>query len=205
MFRFPQAADSRPAMPDRTRHLLRRAGLFGAGLILLWVALQVAPPRASEPPSNPLTETVEADDGVAVRSLSSTPRLFTFGNLLVVLLLAGGGGAAIFLRRRSRVQGGPAIPLQALGQMSLAPNQQLRLIRCGDDVLLLGVTAGQITLLKTYRPEELETAEALAPAVREASTHAASSARPAAASSSFARLLHEQVGMSLTSPKRQAS
>ena len=88
--------------------------------------------------------------------------------------------------------------LETLGHMSLAPNQQLRLVRCGDDVLLLGVTSGQISLLKSY--DSVEFAEAN-------SIHdegvASSLASTASEEVSFARLLQQQVGRSLTFKKSE--
>ena len=206
MFRFPQQAASRTASPERTRHLLRRALLFGAGLALLWVALQLVPQRAPSPVAVPITEASEADDGVAVRSRPASSTLFSAGNITVLVLLLGGAGAAFFLRRRSKEGGSAAMTLQTLGQMSLAPNQQLRLVRCGDDVLLLGVTSGQITLLKTYDAVAFDEAASEEPA---GSLFSEPSARPAAApasdESAFARLLRQQVGGSLTVQKSEVS
>jgi flagellar protein FliO/FliZ len=195
MFRFPQQAAARTASPARTSHLLRRALLFGAGLILLWVALQLAPKRVPAPAEMPRAKASdEADDGVAVRSRASTPSLFSAGNVAVFVLLAGGAGAAFYLRRRSRERGGPSLAIHSLGQMSLAPNQQLRLIRCGDDVLLLGVTAGQITLLKQYEWV----------AFAEADVREAPEAAPASDETAFGTLLRQQLGGSFAVLKREA-
>ncbi len=201
MFRFPQPAASRAASPERTRHLLRRALLFGAALALLWVALQLAPQRAPAPGAVPITEASEVDDGVAVRSrpASSTPTLFSAGNVAVLVLLLGGAGFAFFLRRRSKDGGSAAMMLQTLGQMSLAPNQQLRLVRCGDDVLLLGVTSGQITLLKAYDSIEFAGANSI-----KDEAAASSYASPGSDEVSFARLLRQQVGNSFTLQKSEA-
>ena len=40
--------------------------------------------------------------------------------------------------------------------MQLAQGQQLRLVRCGGEVLLLGVTGGQISLLRRYPDDAFE-------------------------------------------------
>ena len=69
----------------------------------------------------------------------------------VLLLLAGGGALAYYLhRRQDATTGRTAAPIEPMGSFTLAPNQQLRLVACNDEVLLLGVTAQQITLLKSY-------------------------------------------------------
>ena len=72
------------------------------------------------------------------------------GYVLVVLILAAGGALALFLRRRVRPQAPGTAALHTLSHLSMGPNQQLRLVACGGDVLLLGITSGQITLLKSY-------------------------------------------------------
>ncbi len=196
MFRFPQSTVSSTANPGRTRHLLRRAVLFGTGLLLLWAALQLAPQRSSASPTGPPIASEEPDDGVAAYSLPSSPRLVTGGNIAVVFLLAGGVGLAVYLRRRTREQGGMPLSLHTIGQMSLAPNQQLRLIRCGEDVLLLGVTANQITLLKEYAGEDFKPDEAFRPVSAASSGVTPEPLRNTVSPSSFARLLREQVGLS---------
>lgn len=191
MFRFFHRPSSRAATPPSTRHLLRRAGFFGAALVLLWLALQLAPQRAPAPPTTPpLAEATARDDGVAVRSRAPAPGLFSAGNIVALVLLLGGVAGAVLLRRRSRENGGASIPLQSLGHMSLAPNQQLRLVRCGDDVLLLGVTAGQITLLKAYDSEAFGEPDGVAEHSDEAMRVASASV---AAPDSFASLLRQQV------------
>ena len=199
MFRFPQRAASAAATPDRSRHLLRRALLFGAALILLWLALQLAPKRTPAPPPVPIAEVAEADAGVAVRSRPASPSLFSAGNIVALALLAGGIGLAFFMRRRARESGTLGMPLETLGHLSLAQNQQLRLVRCGDDVLLLGVTSGQITLLKAYE------ADAFAEASEAASPAQAPQAAQASEETSFASLLRQQVGTSLTFQKSEAT
>ena len=127
--------------------LLRRIGLFAAGLLVLFLAIQLmpsAPPNAADG-----QEVREAEAFRSGRSERSGPRLFSVGNLIAFALLAGGGAFALHLRKQT---GGPAAVthLHPVGQLQLAQGQQLRLVRCGGDVLLLGVTSGQITLLQRY-------------------------------------------------------
>ncbi len=90
---------------------------------------------------------VTPDEGTTIRKPVS---LFRPGYFVVVAILIGGVGLAVHLRRREGGGAGGGLPLRTLGQMQMAPQQQLRLVSCGEDVLLLGVTAGQITLLKSY-------------------------------------------------------
>ncbi|GIV59795.1 MAG: hypothetical protein KatS3mg043_0884 [Rhodothermaceae bacterium] len=159
-FPFPVAGTglSRPVAAASRRSLIR-AALFLAALALLWLAMQLmpaGPPDATRPPVySDASGTVAAspERGPASRREVSVLRP---GYVLVLLLLGGGLGLAYYLRRRSPGGAGSAIPLRPLGQLQLAPQQQLRLVACGDDVLLLGVTTGQITLLKTYPRETLE-------------------------------------------------
>ena len=89
--------------------------------------------------------------------------------------------------------------LETLGHMSLAQNQQLRLVRCGDDVLLLGVTSGQITLLKSYPHDEFGRIQDSS----SSSNGTTASAQPTN-EASFARLLRQQAGTSLTFKKSAA-
>ena len=206
MFRFPHRAASAAASPERTRHLLRRAALFGAGLLLLWVALQLAPKRAPTPTSVPLAETATADDGVVVRSRpASMPTLFSAGNIAVFVLLLGGAGFAFFLRHRAKEDGPAGLSLESMGQMSLAPNQQLRLVRCSNDVLLLGVTSGQITLLKAYDFIEFADANSIkSNGEVDLEGAARSHASPGSGEGSFATLLRQQPGVSFTRQKSEA-
>ena len=186
MFRLNDRAVFPAATPDRTRYLLRRALLFGGGLALLWLALQLAPTPSPADAAAPFAEMSGSAESVAARPRPAAPRLFSTGNLIALVLLAGGAGLALFLRRRSREGGGSATPLESIGRMTLAPNQHLRLVRCGDDVLLLGVTTGQITLLKSYPGDAFDAAS-------EPSEVSAS----IATETSFSTLLRQQVGRSL--------
>ena len=76
MFRLNHRTNSLAATPDRTKHLLRRALLFGGGLALLWLILQLAPTSLPVDDPTPFTEIADAADGVAVRSRPTAPRLF---------------------------------------------------------------------------------------------------------------------------------
>jgi flagellar protein FliO/FliZ len=123
---------------------LHRATLFAAGLLLLWA---LVPSRPAAPPSEP---------AVAVaRGVSPSP--FRPGYLLALALLGGGAVLAVRLRRQAGASGPGA--LEAVGHLGLGPNGQLRLVRCGDEVLLLGVTPQQVTLLRRYDADALPAPE----------------------------------------------
>ncbi|MEX1054614.1 MAG: flagellar biosynthetic protein FliO [Rhodothermales bacterium] len=158
MFRFSERVSS--GKPGESRRYLRRAGLFAGGLLLLWVALQLVPS-----PEAPADTAVYADDTGAVASnlplknAASRPGLISWGNIAALLVLGGGGGIAYYLHRRSK--GGPKSPspIHSLGELAIGQNQQLRLVKCGEEILLLGVTTGQINLLRSYQAEDFAESE----------------------------------------------
>lgn len=147
--------------------------LIGGGLLLLWGLIVLIP---SSPPPSPVASdeagtvatSVEESDGLTV---------FTPGRIAVLVLLAGGAAGAYYLQKRSNEQStSTAVALQSLGQLPLSPNQQLQLVRCSDEILLLGVSPNEIRLLKSYSEAEFEPpddaaldAEALATASKPAS------------------------------------
>lgn len=129
---------------------LKRAGFFAGALVLLWLAFQMLP--AVRPGSDPLytdTGTVAAKPKVMPAPQHSM-HLVRPGYVVALLLLAGGGAFAIYLRRRNGIARPKSSPIQMLGTTQIAPGQQLRLVSCGDEVLLLGVTSSQINLLKSF-------------------------------------------------------
>lgn len=123
---------------------------------MLWVAAQLMPPRLSAPLQEP--DPVPVQDAGPVPDRYASTRLITPGYTLALVLLALGAGAATVLRRRSQRSAGNPVPIQMLGQLTLGQNQQLRLVRCSGEVLLLGVSSGQITLLRQYDPEAFDQA-----------------------------------------------
>ena len=158
------------AAQDRPR-LLRRALLLGAGLLVLFLTVQLLPPSTPEAARPASTRSVEDAGTVALSPSRPAPYespLFSFGNVAAVLLLLGGGALALYLRQRPPQPAGASSPIQPLGQMPLAQGQQLRLVACGGEVLLLGVTADQITLLKSYPCAAFADHPALSPKAEEA-------------------------------------
>lgn len=123
---------------------IHRAFLFAGGLLLLFLVVQLVPSSGSDSPP-PLGGGVES-----VQPQRDGYDLFSVGNLLAVALLVGGGAYALHLRKRAEGSAGAAALFEPVGQMHLGQGQQLRLVRCGGEVLLLGVTSGQITLLEKY-------------------------------------------------------
>ena len=163
MFRPPAlvALSRRPLSP------WHRAALFGAGLLVLWLALQLAPDAPA--PAPPEARAADVAERLPVRAVAdrtaapAAPRerpergLLSLGNLAALLLLAGGGAWAVFLRRRPAAGGaaGPAPALRSLDALALAPGQSLRLVAVGDEVLLLSLAQGGVSLLRHYAPSEV--------------------------------------------------
>lgn len=149
---FPSNTSSTSITPRR----LARYGVYLVGTIVsLWVVTQAA----AMTPSDQEAER-QSTDSTMVAASSATedgPRIeiLTWGNVAALLLLGGGGAFALYLR-----QGGGETaantPFRPLGQLALGQSQQLRLVACGEEVLLLGVTDDEVTLLKTYPPEAFE-------------------------------------------------
>ncbi len=79
-------------------------------------------------------------------------RMFAALGLVIGLIYA----AAAFVRKR---QGKPGI-LSMLAYQGFGPKKGIALMRLGDDVLLLGVTATELKLMKVYSSRELKLADA---------------------------------------------
>lgn len=154
MFSFlsTQAASS-----AKKQRLMKGALALVGALFLLWLIVWLLP--ASNPP--PVTS--DAAGTVAAQSSPSSPSLLTPGRVIVVLLLAGGIGLALYLRTRSSSTPSRPSPVHIMGQVALNPDQQLTLVRCQGDVLLLGVSPNDITLLRTYADATFEDAALSSP------------------------------------------
>lgn len=144
-----------PSLPTgpQTRRLAWYA-LYGLGaLVALWVMVQAAAlVPSAEDSERAETETVSASSGSADAGIE----VFTWGNLSVFLILVGGGGYALYLRRQVSDDGGANKALQPVGQLTLGQSQHLRLVACGDEVLLVGATEESVELLKTYPRETFD-------------------------------------------------
>jgi flagellar protein FliO/FliZ len=147
----PSHGNERPP----ARSMLKRAAFFAAGLVLLWVAVELMPTTTASAPV--VQETNEGS--VAYRSDRSTP--LKPGMIFAGLILIGGVIVAVALRRQS-VGTTSDTCLETLADMPIAADQRLRLVRCGNDVLLLGITSGGVNVLEKYHRETF--AEGSAPA-----------------------------------------
>ncbi len=125
--------------------------LLGAALIVLWLATQYLAPSTTPPPSvaGSTTEASAEEPQQRLQPVSS----FRPGYVLAFLLLAGGGAFALYLRKKSGLASARKELLQPLARVALGPGQQLHLVACGDEVLVLGATGSQISLLKTLPAE----------------------------------------------------
>lgn len=130
----------------------------------LWVVTQAAAMQPTAPPSESSSpDSAKVSSSVSPKNASSI-EIFTWGNVAAFLLLAGGGAYALYLRQEYGGATGSTTRFRPLGQMALGQSKQLRLVACGGDVLLLGVTDDDIALLKTYPRDtfdDLDTGDAL--------------------------------------------
>ena len=149
MFRFSERLSS--SGRTNSRRYLRRAGLFASGLLLLWIALQLFPTSAAEPPvySDEAGSIVSSEK---VRPTYQGPRLFTLGNMAALLVLVGGGAFAFYMHKRSAQNSASTSLIESIGELTIGQGQQLRLVRCGGEVLLIGATSNEITLLRDFDP-----------------------------------------------------
>ncbi|NBB87112.1 MAG: hypothetical protein GVY12_12970 [Bacteroidetes bacterium] len=206
---MPSLSSLAASSPDRRRDVLRRVLYLVAGLFFLWCAVYLFPtdaPGPSEEPAAVVDENASPDAGFIARTAEG-PALWTPGNAIALLLLLGGGAWALYLQRRQAEDAEGGTTLEALETLRLAANQEVRLVRCGSDVLVLGVTSGQITCLSTYPAEALsaaahaDTPAAEAPTPSPETEPKAASAAPlagdgatAAATPNFATLLERMAG-----------
>ena len=131
---------------------------------MLWLALQLAPSAPPAAAAEPVPADAagrlpdRADRPAGPTTLATRPErsLLRPGNVIAFLLLAGGGAWAIHLRRRQDGPGEAAREpaLRALDTLTLAPGQSVRLVALGDEVLLLGVAQGGVSLLCRYHADE---------------------------------------------------
>ncbi len=135
----------------RRRDVTKRVLYIVAGLLVLWCVVYFIPVGevgAAEEAAAPADENASPVGGTSIS-------LWTPGNIAALMLLAGGAALALYLQKRREKSAGGVASLQSLETLQLAPNQEVRLVRCGKDILLLGVTSGQITLLSTYDADDL--------------------------------------------------
>ena len=150
--RLPTDLRDRLAALPLDRAPLRRAGVLTALLVVLLVAGQAFRPGRgdSRPPAD--RQHVQAD----LEKRSAPPTGWTGGRVLALLLLAGGGGGAWLLHRRSAPAAARSSALDVIETQTLGPGQSLRLVACGDDVLLLSASSEGIRLLRSWPRDRFE-------------------------------------------------
>lgn len=147
-----------PSPSDTTGVSTRRLAWYAVyalgALVALWVLVQAAALVPSAEGADPPEREAAASPS---RSSDAGVDLFTWGNLSALLVLVGTGGYALYVRRHASPEEGSAA-LRPIGQLGLGSSQQLRLVACGDEVLLVGATEETVELLKTYPREAFEDA-----------------------------------------------
>ncbi len=204
MFRYPASPQAEHSGLQHNP-FLKRAALFGGALLLLLVAFQLLPSTPPDPAQlySDTSGTVVTKPGVTEQS-PRTSGGFRPGYFVAIALLAGGGAFAWYLRKRTGVAFQTRIPLRTVGAMQMAPGQQLRLVACGEEVLLLGITSSQITLLKTFPSSTFANSENSISSAEESNRSGADFRPPnATPGSSFATLLQQFSAAS--TPTRPAS
>ncbi|GAB5520838.1 MAG: hypothetical protein RhofKO_30890 [Rhodothermales bacterium] len=157
----------------------------------LWLILQAIP--ATPPPQ---AIEVTTSSGLGTSSEDATPLPFatrpersnTSGLLLSAILLMGVLGGVWYLKKRKQAGTLPSGPFEVLGKHTVAPGQQVQLVRCGGEVLLLGIGGQQVTLLKSFEPGAFVAPEP-APVAASVAT------QPKAAAPDFSALLKQAVGV----------
>ena len=115
-------------------------------LAVLWIATRFfttsVPPAPADVP----------EEATAARVTEGAERasLFRPGYLAAFALLAGGAGFALYLRRRSGEASPTREMLRSVGKLQLGPGQQVHLVSCGDELLVIGATNANVTLLKSF-------------------------------------------------------
>ncbi len=140
----PPSPSASPSSVNRS--VLKRIIFFASALLLLWVALQL------KPAPGPIRDTSSLysnnSDAVAEpEAVAEEPAPFRTAPLLSALVLAGLLGFAYYRYRRTDVVPEAPHPIELIAQQSLGAGQELRIVRCAGQTLLLGVTANQISLI----------------------------------------------------------
>lgn len=128
---------------------LRRAALLTVLLAVLLVATRMIAPARPRPAAEASRQSAPA----GTESLSARPaprRSGGWGQAAALLLLVGGGGAAFVLRKRTAPGAERSTTLEVLESHTLAQGQSLRLVACGEEVLLLSVGGDGARLLRHW-------------------------------------------------------
>ena len=172
-----------PSMSDLTTLRARldalpldRAPLHRAGLLTVLLVVLLVVTQAMRPEAPSASETLGRQDVHAEPERVSAPGGVSAGQVGAVLLLLTGGGLALWLRRRQPASGStPTTALEVLETHPLGPNHSLRLVACGDEVLLLDVGAEGARLLRQWPRATFGTASTSAPPLEPVAVEAAPS------------------------------
>lgn len=139
----------------------RRLALYGLCLVgamaILWGAAQIVPQSGPSPKS-------ASPNSAAASAAPDAPQIeiFTWGNGAAALLLAAGALYALYLHRQRGPASSPS-RMRTVGKMPLGQSRHLRLVACGGEVLLLGLTDDDIVLLKAYPNDAFENLNSAVP------------------------------------------
>jgi flagellar protein FliO/FliZ len=145
---------ARAADAPLDRAPLRRAGVLAVLLVLLLIAGRALGPGGPAPDGAAAgRQSVQAEaERVSARP---GPSLWTPGRVAALVLLAAGGGFAFVLHRRS-APAATASAIRVVETHTLGPGQSLRLVACGGEVLLLGVTGEGTRVLRHWPRDAFE-------------------------------------------------
>lgn len=151
MFPFSKRK-SEPRQPATGNQLVKRGLALGAGILLLWLALEIMPrPRTAQQavifPKDTDRTSIPGDAPSTASSPSTPGSSLDLGQITAGLLLVGLIGFALYWQRKKAPGKAPAAALQSMGKIQLNPNQHIHLISCGKEALLIGTTSSQVTLL----------------------------------------------------------
>lgn len=132
-----------------SKQLFKRAATLCAGIFCLWIALQVMPKPGSDLlPPDTTTEAAPVISKDSSENRSNTMGFLKNTQIIAGILLIGLFGFMYYRRNKFKQEHASIKSLKTLNRIQLNPNQSLYLIECGEDVLLIGATNTQITLLK---------------------------------------------------------
>ena len=147
---------------NKAHDLINKALAFCAALVVIWAITHFMTSNSVPPgeipdnfssTQNTVIPPVQTDANQAETSTLATAREANFwnaGTFAALAMLAGGILLAYVLRRRTGRTAAGRILMKTISHMPITGEQQLRLVTCADEVLLLSVAPTHTTLLKSY-------------------------------------------------------